>query len=107
MSGSHKVKLMDSGTALFKAASMEEATRKLQAALISGGGALTEEGGVWTLDFSTWRYWQFLEARLEATSLPGTYAAVLRTGDAPRLPFDLPSRQAVCRTQAILERLKA
>lgn len=106
MSGTPKVKLMDSGTALFKAASPEEAVTLVKAALTAGGGSLEGSGTDWTLDFSTRRHWQVMTARVEPTSLPGTYAAVLRTGDAPRLlPFDLPSRAAVRRTRDVLAKL--
>ena len=105
MSGIDKVKLMDSGTALFDAASREDALQKLRSAL--GAGTVTEEGGTLVLDFSTRRYFQFVRARLEETSLPGRYAASLQTGDSPRLlPLDLPSKEAVRRTQAILSALQ-
>ncbi len=99
-----KVKLMDSGTALFKAHNMETAREKLTGAL-GAYGSVSEEGGHLVLDFSTWRYHQFIEARLEETSTPGTFAAVLRTGDAPKLPFDFPSRKAVSTTKDILKAL--
>ena len=105
MSGIGKVKLMDSGTALLKAGAEQEAREKVKAALLSGGGTLTEEGGLYLLDFSTWRFIQWMEARVEATGQPDVWAVSLRTGDAPRLPFDLPSRQAVSRTKAVLKAL--
>lgn len=104
MSNISKVKLMDSGTALFKAEGREAAKEKLSGVL-SAHGKVWEEDGLLVLDFSSWRYWQFLEARLEETSIPGTWAAVLRTGDAPRLPFDLPSKKAVNLTKDILKAL--
>lgn len=97
---------MDSGTALFKAGSREEACQKLKAVLLKDGGpAVYEEDERVVLDFSTLRYWQFIQARLEETSIPGTWAAVLRTGDAPKLPFDLPSKKAVSLTKDILKAL--
>jgi len=106
MSEISKVKLMDSGTALFKAGSAEEAKDKLSKVLLSEGGTLTEENGRLILDFSTARYWQFIEATLEETSIEGTFAAALRTGDAPRLlGFDLPSQKAVQFTQSVLKAL--
>lgn len=105
MSDISKVKLMDSGTALFKAAGREEADTRLRSVLLMGGGSLLEEDGRLVLDFSTRRYWQFIQAKLEETAIPGTWAAVLRTGDAPKLPFDLPSRQAVQRTKDVLKAL--
>ncbi|MBO4340772.1 MAG: hypothetical protein J5835_05040 [Bacteroidales bacterium] len=105
MSQISKVKLMDSGTALFKAGNRGEADQKLKAALLIGGGTIDEEGDCLVLDFSTGRYWQFIQARLEETSIPGTWAAVLRTGDAPKLPFDLPSKKAVSLTRDILKAL--
>lgn len=97
---------MDSGTALFKAGSRGEACQKLKAVLLKDGGpAVYEEDERVVLDFSTLRYWQFIQARLEETSIPGTWAAVLRTGDAPKLPFDLPSKKAVSLTKDILKAL--
>lgn len=104
MSNISKVKLMDSGTALFKADNPNAAKERLTNVL-KAYGSVSEEGGLLILDFSTWRYWQFIEARLEATSMEGTFAAVLRTGDAPRLPLDLPSRKAVSLTKDILKAL--
>lgn len=104
MSNISKVKLMDSGTALFKADNKDAAKEKLHDVLKAHGG-VSEEGGHLILDFSTWRYWQFIEARLEATSTEGTWAAVLRTGDAPKLPLTLPSRKAVSLTKDILKAL--
>lgn len=98
------VKLMDSGTALFKADNLEAAKARL-ADVLKAYGCVSEAGGHLVLDFSTWRYHQFIEARLEETSIPGTWAAVLRTGDAPKLPFDFPSRKAVGITQDILKAL--
>ena len=105
MSQISKVKLMDSGMALFKASSRGEAEQKLKAALLADGGTIYEEDSCLVLDFSTGRYWQFIQARLEDTSIPGTWAAVLRTGDAPKLPFDLPSKKAVSLTRDILKAL--
>lgn len=104
MSNISKVKLMDSGTALFKAEGKEAAMEKLSGVLKARGN-VSDEDGILVLDFSNWRYWQFIEARLEETSIPGTWAAVLRTGDAPRLPFDLPSQKAVNLTKDILKAL--
>ncbi len=98
------VKLMDSGTALFKAQGKDAAKEKLSGVL-KAHGRVSDEDGCLVLDFSTWRYWQFIEARLEETSIPGTWAAVLRTGDAPKLPFDFPSGKAVSTTKAILKAL--
>ena len=105
MSQINKVKLMDSGTALFKAGSRGEADQKLRAALLKDGGTIYEEDSCLVLDFSTGRYWQFIQASLEETSIPGTWAAALRTGDAPKLPFDLPSKKAVSLTRNILKAL--
>lgn len=104
MSNILMVKLMDSGTALFKADNMEAAKSRL-ADVLRAHGSVSEAGGHLVLDFSTWRYHQFIEARLEETSTPGTFAAVLRTGDAPRLPFDFPSGKAVSTTQDIVKAL--
>ena len=101
----NKVKLMDTGTAMFRAESREQAEEKLLDALRLGGDKVTIEEDTYILDFSTWRYWQFIQARLEPASFPGKWAAVLRTGDAPKLPFDLPSKQAVSLTKAILKAL--
>ena len=104
MSNISKVKLMDSGTALFKAEGREAAKEKLSG-ILKAHGNVSEEDGLLVLDFSSWRYWQFLEARLDETSIPGTWAAVLRTGDAPKLPFDFPSKKAVNLTKDILKAL--
>lgn len=104
MSNISKVKLMDSGIALFKAEGKEAAKEKLSGVLKARGN-VSDEDGIQVLDFSNWRYWQFIEARLEETSIPGTWAAVLRTGDAPRLPFDLPSKKAVNLTKDVLKAL--
>lgn len=104
MSNILMVKLMDSGIALLKADNLEAAKAKL-ADVLKGYGSVSEAGGLLVLDFSTWRYHQFIEARLEETSTPGTFAAVLRTGDAPRLPFDFPSGKAVSITKDILKAL--
>ena len=104
MSNISKVKLMDSGTALFKAEGKEAAMEKLSGVLKARGN-VSDEDGILVLDFSNWRYWQFIEARLEETSIPGTWAAVLRTGDAPKLPFDFPSKKAVNLTKDILKAL--
>lgn len=104
MSSILKVKLMDSGTALFKADNMEAAKAKLTDVLRTYGNVSGEDSRL-VLDFSTWRYHQFIEARLEETSAPGTWAVALRTGDAPKLPFDLPSKKAASTTKAILKAL--
>lgn len=104
MSNISKVKLMDSGIALFKAEGKEAAKEKLSGVLKARGN-VSDEDGILVLDFSNWRYWQFIEARLEETSIPGTWAAVLRTGDAPKLPFDFPSGMAVRTTKEILKAL--
>lgn len=104
MSNILMVKLMDSGTALFKADNLEAAKARLTEVL-KAYGSVSEAGGHLVLDFSTWRYHQFIEARLDETSIPGTWAAVLRTGDAPKLPFDFPSGKAVSITKDILKAL--
>ena len=104
MSNILMVKLMDSGTALFKADNLEAAKARL-ADVLKAYGSESEAGGHLVLDFSTWRYHQFIEARLEETSIPGTWAAVFRTGDAPKLPFDFPSGKAVRLTKDILKAL--
>lgn len=104
MSNILMVKLMDSGTALFKADNMEAAKSRL-ADVLRSHGSVSEAGGHLVLDFSTWRYHQFIEAVLEETSTPGIFAAVLRTGDAPKLPFDFPSGKAVSTTKSILKAL--
>jgi hypothetical protein len=104
MSNILMVKLMDSGTALFRADNPEAAKARL-VDVLKAYGSVSEAGGHLVLDFSTWRYHQFIEARLEETSIPGTWAAVLRTGDAPKLPFDFPSGKAVSITKDILKAL--
>ena len=98
------VKLMDSGTALFRADDQEAAKAKLTDVL-KAYGDVSEAGGCLVLDFCTWRYHQFIEARLDETAIPGTFAASFRTGDAPKLPFDFPSRKAVSTTKDILKAL--
>lgn len=106
MSVTDKVKLMDSGTALFSARDAGEAREKVKAALEAGGGCLLDEGGAMLLDFSTRRYWQCITADVRPTGIQGTFAAEFRAGDGARLlPLDLPSRAVVRRMEAVLKAL--
>jgi len=106
MDVTERVKLMDSGTAQFEAPDFEAAVRKVSELMLRGGGTLRREGKRLVLDFSTRRYWQVLEATVEATSVPGRFAVSLREGDAGRLlRFDLPSHAARERNYQVLNGL--
>lgn len=103
-----KVKFLDSGTALFEAAEPEAAIEKVRSVLLQGGGSVERQGEILVLDYSTPRFWQFIEARVEATSVPGRYAAAFREGNASKwFRFALPSRAARRRMDAIRQALNA
>ena len=76
-----KVKLMDSGTARFRAAGMDDAMRKVRAVL-SIYGSVSGEQGEMVLDCSDTLYNQFITAKLEPTSTEGEWAASFREGNS-------------------------
>lgn len=76
-----KVKLMDSGTARFRATGMDDAMRKVRAVL-SIYGAVSGEQGEMVLDCSDSLYNQFVTAVIEPTSNEGEWAASFREGNS-------------------------
>ena len=93
---------MDSGTVLFKAQDNEEALRKVSEVLGAGGGRIRRSGNSLTLDYSSWLHTRLIEASVEGTSSPGTYAVSFREGNCGRIiRFALPSRLAVKRMKEI------
>ena len=99
-----KVKLMDSGTVLFRAASREEAIAKVVRAL---QGAELEEyapGAFWA-DFSdAFFYYSVVRTVVEPMSEEGRYAASFQEGNRCRcVLWPFPSRKAWRR----MDRIKA
>ena len=76
-----KVKLMDSGTARFRAAGMEDAMRKVRAVL-SIYGTVSGEGGEMVLDCSDSLYHQFVTAVIEPAATEDEWAASFREGNS-------------------------
>lgn len=76
-----KVKLMDSGTARFRASGLDDAMRKVRAVL-SIYGSVSGEQGEMVLDCSDNLYNQFVTASLEPTSTEGEWAASFREGNS-------------------------
>lgn len=102
MRGIDKVKLMDSGTAMLRAASMADALSRVRETLLREGGKVEEVEGETVLDASSPFLWQFVAARIESTAEDGLFAVSFREGNAGRLfPFALPSRRAVRRMNRI------
>lgn len=101
-----KVKLMDSGTVLFRAGSLDEALSKVRNLL--GEGELEEPApGLMATDFSDRLYYSVITARVEACSDPGLYAASFQEANAGRfLPLP-PSRKALARMERIKHILAA
>ena len=99
---------MDSGTVLFKAQDIEDAIRIVSEVLLRGGGSVSRDGSRLTLDYSSPFHTRLIEARVEATSRPGTYAASFREGNCGRIiRFALPSRKAVKRMKEIRDAIKS
>lgn len=95
-----KVKLMDSGTVLFRAESLEEAVSTVRS-LLSGGEVQETAPGFLEADFSDLFFCSVMTARVEACSAPGTYAASFQEANAGRfLPLP-PSRKAIGRMERI------
>ncbi len=101
-----KVKLMDSGTVLFRAGSLDEALSKVRNLL--GEGELEEPApGLMAADFSDRLYYSVITTRVEACSDPGWYAASFQEANAGRfLPLP-PSRKALARMERIKHILAA
>ena len=89
-----KVKLMDSGTVLFRAASQEKAVAKVVQAL---QGAELEEyaPGAFLADFSDAFFYSVVRAVVEPMSEEGRYAASFQEGNRCRcVLWPFPSRRA-------------
>ena len=98
-----KVKLMDSGTVLFRAESREEAVAKVLQVL---QGAELEEyaPGAFLADFSDALFYSVVRAVVEPMSEEGRYAASFQEGNRCRcVLWPFPSRQAWRR----MDRIKA
>lgn len=111
MTAVDKVKLMDSGTALFPAGSLDDAVEKVRAALSAEGGMLADPAPAnLVLDYSDRLYHKVITAHVEATSVSGRYAASFHEGNsATQLGLLLlrfgPARSALLRMQRILRAL--
>lgn len=89
-----KVKMMDSGTVLFRAGSLEEAVAKVKQAL---AGADLEEyaPGAFLADFSNMLFFSFVRAVVEPMSQEGRYAASFQEGNRCRcVLYPFPSHHA-------------
>lgn len=98
-----KVKLMDSGTVFFRAASREEAVAKVLRAL---AGAEVEEyaPGVFLADFSDAFFYSVVRAVVEPMSEEGRYAVSFQEANRCRcILYPFPSRKAWRR----MDRIKA
>ena len=98
-----KVKLMDSGTVLFRADSPEDARRKVMHALT---GAELEEyaPNAWLADFSDVFFYSVVRAVVEPMSEKGRYAASFQEANRCRcILYPFPSRKAWRR----MDRIKA
>ena len=98
-----KVKLMDSGTVLFRAASQEEAVAKVLRAL---QGAELEEyaPGAFFADFSDAFFYSVVRAVVQPMSEEGRYAVSFQEANRCRsLLYPFPSRKAWRR----MDRIKA
>ena len=101
-----KVKLMDSGTVLFRAESLERALSKVRELLSEGELEETAEGCL-AADFSGPFHYSVITARVEPCSMPDTYAASFQEANAGRfLPLP-PSRKALSRMERIKQVLAA
>ena len=77
-----KVKLMDSGTARFPATGLEDAERKVRAAMSIYGEVSPGIPGTMTLDMSDSLYNQFITVKLEPSSTEGQWAASFKEGNS-------------------------
>jgi len=92
-----KVKLMDSGTVLFQAGSLEEARAKVKG-LLSEGELVETAPGRYTADFTDLNYFSVITAQVDEMSEAGRYAASFQEGNAAR---KWPVLFAVCVALAI------
>ena len=81
------VKLMDSGTSLVDASSLEEAVRLVRKTMEEGKGIITEEDGKLRLDFSGKLFRRVILARVEETSARDRFAVSFQEGNAARCPL--------------------
>ncbi len=103
-----KPNFMDSGTVLFKAQNNAEALRLVSEVLSRDGGKVVRKDNLLTLDFSSFFHTRLIEASVEPTSSPGTFAVSFREGNCGRLiRFALASRSAVRRMQKIRNEMKS
>jgi nucleoside diphosphate kinase len=89
-----KVKLMDSGTVLFRAGSLEEAVAKVKKALT---GAVLEEyaPGAFLADFSNALFFSIVRAVVEPMSEEGRFAVSFQEGNRCRcVLYPFPSHRA-------------
>ena len=100
-----KVKLMDSGTVLFRAESLEEAVAAVKRAL--AGAELKEYApGAFLADFSGPFYYSVVRAVVEPMSEEGRYAASFHEGHQGRfLLYPFPSKKAWRRMDRIKRNL--
>ena len=97
---SDKVKLMDSGTVLFRAVNLEDAISKVRN-LLTEGEIEESASGFMAADFSDRLYVSVITVRIEACSDPGIFAASFQEANAGRyLPLP-PSRNALARMERI------
>ena len=96
-----KVKLMDSGTVLFRAESLEEACSRVRTLLSEGTCSETAPGAV-AAEFSDGLFFSIITAKTEACSTSGIFATSFQEGNRCRIPFfPFPSRKAVRRMERI------
>lgn len=97
---SDKVKLMDSGTVLFRASNLEDAVSKVRK-LLTEGEIEESADGFLAADFPDRLYFSVITVRIEACSDPGVFAASFQEANAGRyLPLP-PSRKALARMERI------
>lgn len=96
-----KVKLMDSGTVLFRADSLENACNGVLN-LLSGSKVEETAAGCYTADYSDRYCYSIIDIRVEPCSESGWYAASFREGNRSRFPlWPFPSRKAIKRMESI------
>lgn len=104
--GQH-VKLMDSGTVLFRASSLEEALERVRTTL-SEGKPRAQEATLWLADYSNGLFESIITARVEACSVPGVFAVSFQEGNRCRFPlYPFPSRKALRRMERIKRELSS